>query len=58
MKKLMLVMFAMVLILSGCGAYFKFGYVYLFSKYPECKDQPSQGDFAKCVQELEAKEGK
>ena len=54
----MLVLVAMVLILTGCGAYFNFGYVYLYSKYPECKDQPTQGDFAKCVQEIEAREGK
>ena len=58
MKKIMLVLVAMVLILTGCGAYFNFGYVYLFSKYPECKDQPTQGDFAKCVQEIEATGGK
>jgi outer membrane lipopolysaccharide assembly protein LptE/RlpB len=58
MKKIMLVLVAMVLILTSCGYYFKFGYTYLYSKYPECKDQPTQGDFAKCVQEIEAREGK
>jgi len=61
MKKVLLLMSAMVvLIITGCGAV-KYNYMPIAAvagKYPECKNEPSQGDFTNCVNAIVEKEGK
>ena len=58
--KTLLLMLAMGLLVIGCQMWrdTTVGSMVTYQQYPECKNEPSQGDFVNCVKAIQEKEGK
>lgn len=58
--KTLLALSVMVIMVTGCQLWrnTSFGSGVTYSQYPECKNEPTQGDWMRCVKEIQEKEGK